>query len=247
MSKYIKFELEELPKSAVVNSNVHSKDQETMQLINEVVTEHISKIVDEVTIDESSDEIKKNFNNEPAVVASIEPVINIEQVKQESYNKGLEEAASKYEPMLADLAANNDFSELLRQQLSSIIPEEEVDSQISKISAEAIVGIAKKLHLILPANFEEIIRIGLIEKLKNFYKEGSITITIHPGRYDFCKEILQSDTIPSKFKDNFQIVQDDKVGEDDCRLDWADTRLEYKQEQLTAEIDKIVKQLRSAT
>ena len=168
MYKYIKFELEELPKSAVVNSNVHSKDQETMQLINEVVTEHISKIVDEVTIDESSDEIKKNFNNEPAVVASIEPVINIEQVKQESYNKGLEEAASKYEPMLADLAANNDFSELLRQQLSSIIPEEEVDSQISKISAEAIVGIAKKLHLILPANFEEIIRIGLIEKLKNF-------------------------------------------------------------------------------
>ena len=63
MSKYIKFELEELPKSAVVNSNVHSKDQETMQLINEVVTEHISKIVDDVHIEEAEDEIKKKLTS----------------------------------------------------------------------------------------------------------------------------------------------------------------------------------------
>jgi len=149
--------------------------------------------------------------------------------------------------MLADSGAKNDFSELLRQRLSSIVPGEGIDSQISKISAEAISSIAKKLHLILPSDFEEIIRNGLIEKLRNFYKEGDITITIHPERYDFCKEVLQSDTIPSKFKDNFQIVKDDKIGEDDCRLEWADTKLEYNQEQLTTEIDKIIEQLKSAT
>ena len=63
MSKYIKFELEELPKSAVVNSNVHSQDQEAMQLINEVVTEHISKIVDDVHIEEAEDEIKKKLTS----------------------------------------------------------------------------------------------------------------------------------------------------------------------------------------
>jgi flagellar biosynthesis/type III secretory pathway protein FliH len=245
VSEHKKFELEELPKSAVVNSNAHSQDEETMQLINEVVTEHISKIVDDVTIGEPLDEIKKNLNTES--VYSTDPIIDVEQIKLESYNRGLEESASKYEPMLTKLNENNNFSELLHQKLSSIISKEKVDSQISKISAESIAGIAKKLHLILPSNFEEIIRVGLIEKLKNFYKEGNITITIHPGRYDFCKEILQSDTISSKFKDNFQIVKDDKIGEDDCRLEWADTRLEYNQEQLTAEIDKIIEQLRSAT
>jgi flagellar biosynthesis/type III secretory pathway protein FliH len=246
VSEHKKFELEELPKSAVVNSNAHSQDEETMQLINEVVTEHISKIVDDVNIGEPLDEIKKNLNNE-SVVASTDPIIDVEQIKLESYNRGLEESKSKYEPMLTKLNENNNFFELLHQKLSSILPEEKIDSQISKISAESIAGIAKKLHLILPSNFEEIIRVGLIEKLKNFYKEGNITITIHPRRYDFCKEILQSDTISSKFKDNFQIVKDDKIGEDDCRLEWADTRLEYNQEQLTAEIDKIIEQLKSAT
>lgn len=63
MSKHTKFELEELPKSAVVNSNVHSQDQEAMQLINEVVTEHISKIVDDVHIEEAEDEIKKKLTS----------------------------------------------------------------------------------------------------------------------------------------------------------------------------------------
>ena len=86
----------------------------------------------------------------------------------------------------------------------------------------------------------------MIEKLKSFYKDGSIVLTIHPDRYDFCTEVLQSDAIPSKFKENFQIVKDDKLGLDDCILDYDETRLEYNQEQLTAEIDKIIEQLKSA-
>ncbi len=87
----------------------------------------------------------------------------------------------------------------------------------------------------------------MFEKLKNFYKEGLITLTIHPDRYAFCTEVLQSDEIPSRFKDNFQIIQDDKLNKDDCSLEWLDTRLEYNQEQLSAEIDKIIEQLKSTT
>ncbi|CAN0593559.1 unnamed protein product, partial [Ectocarpus sp. 12 AP-2014] len=119
-------------------------------------------------------------------------------------------------------------------------------AQIAKVSAEEISSIAKKLHLILPANFEEIISNGMIEKLKSFYKGGSIVLTIHPDRYDFCTELLQSNEIPSKFKENFQIIKDDKLGMDDCILDYHETRLEYNQEQLPVEIDKIIEQLNSA-
>ena len=100
--------------------------------------------------------------------------------------------------------------------------------------------------MILPANFEEIIKNGLIEKLKSFYKEGNIILTIHPDRYDFCTELLQVDAIPGKFKENFQIIKDEKLGIDDCILDYNETRLEYNQEQLTVEIDKIIEQLKSA-
>ena len=256
-TEYKKLELEDLPKSAVVNSLVYARNQEVEELIHEVVSEHLSKIVDEDAKGntELSEEVKKNIDEslESPNISSeefsqeSEVKIDVEAVKEEYYQKGLEEAKIKYEAMLAEISSNGDLSEKLAQKLAMISPELDIDSQVTKVSAESISGIAKKLHLILPANFEEIISNGLIEKLKSFYKEGSITLTIHPDRYDFCTELLQLDSIPSKFKENFQIVKDEKLGMDDCILDWNETRLEYNQEQLAAEIDKIIEQLKSAT
>lgn len=172
--------------------------------------------------------------------------IDIEAIKAEFYQKGLEEAKAKYETIISGKDSDNDLAKKLSEKLSLISQGVDIDAQIAKVSAEAISSIAKKLHLILPANFEEIISNGMIEKLKSFYKEGSIVLTIHPDRYDFCTELLQSDEIPSKFKENFQIIKDDKLGMDDCILDYHETRLEYNQEQLTVEIDKIIEQLNSA-
>jgi hypothetical protein len=250
MSKHEKFELEDLPKSAVVNSNLHNKESEAERLINEVVTEHLSKIIDDDSI--INPESKKNIDesSETINIQSDLPeanVIDIESIKQESFAQGYEEAKLHYENQLEELTGNNKLFDLFKEKLQSIVPVVEIDSQIAKVSAEAIAGIAKKLHLILPADFQEIIRHGLFEKLKNFYKEGTITLTVHPDRYDFCKEVLQSDEIPSKFKDNFEIVQDGKLNKDDCSLEWLNTRLEYNQEQLSAEIDKIIEQLKSTT
>ena len=248
-TEYEKLELEDLPKAAVVNSTVHAQNQEVEELIHEVVSDHISKIVDEdVNSDiESSQEVAKDIDESSEVPQESEVKIDVDAVKEEYYQKGLEEAKVKYEAMLAESGSEGDLSEKLAQKLAMISPELDIDSQVTKVSAESISGIAKKLHLILPANFEEIISNGLIEKLKSFYKEGSIALTIHPDRYDFCTELLQLDSVPSKFKDNFQIIKDEKLGMDDCVLDWNENRLEYNQEQLAAEIDKIIEQLKSAT
>ena len=67
MSKHEKFELEDLPKSAVVNSTFYNEESEVDKLINEVVTEHLIKIVEDnstnndleskKSIDESSESI----------------------------------------------------------------------------------------------------------------------------------------------------------------------------------------------
>jgi len=256
--KYEKFELEELPKSAVVNSQVHAKDQEVNELINEAVSEHLNKIVDEGEQDndnEKSFELAKKSVDDSLETYSItseestpiqELGIDIEAIKAEFYQKGLEEAKVKYETIISEKNSENDLFKKLSEKLSLISQAGDIDAQIAKVSAEAISSIAKKLHLILPANFEEIISNGLINKLKTFYKEGSIVLTIHPDRYDFCTELLQLDEIPSKFKENFQIIKDDKLGMDDCILDYNETRLEYNQEQLTVEIDKIIEQLKSA-
>ena len=250
MSKHEKFELEDLPKSAVVNSTFYNEESEVDKLINEVVTEHLIKIVEDTSTNndleskKSIDESSESINMRPEIEKES---IDIDFVKQEAFAKGYDEAKLNYEKQLEELTSENKFAGLFKEKLQSIVPAVEIDSQIAKVSAEAIAGIAKKLHLILPADFQEIIRHGLFEKLKNFYKEGVITLTIHPDRYAFCTEVLQSDEIPSRFKDNFQIIQDDKLNKDDCSLEWLDTRLEYNQEQLSAEIDKIIEQLKSTT
>ncbi len=248
MSKHEKFELEDLPKSAVVNSTHYDQDTEADEIINEAVSDHLSKVAEE-SEDDSGETIAPSEDAggiSDTVSEPTENIVDIEQIKQEAYNSAMEEAKAKYEPMLEESNAKNKFSELLESKLSSIVPKEAIDSQIAKVSAEAISGIAKKLHLILPVNFEEIVVNGLTKKLQNFYKEGKITLTVHPDRHDFCIEILQSDKISSKLKDNFQVVKDDNLGPDDCKIEWNDTKLEYSPEQLTEEIDKIIERLKSA-
>ena len=100
--------------------------------------------------------------------------------------------------------------------------------------------------MVLPVNFEEILYQGIIEKLSKFYQEGIISVTVHPDRHDSCSKILQSDYIPAKFKGNFKIVVDDKLSDNDCRVDWKDTHLEYSMEQLSEEIDRIIERLTNA-
>jgi flagellar biosynthesis/type III secretory pathway protein FliH len=256
-AKYDKLVLEDLPKSAVVNSSTHAKNPEVDELINEVLTDHLSKIADKdiETYSKNASKVEKPVDgavespdsNTANIDIKNEAEIDIEAIKKEAHQNGFTEAQTKYESMLLESNSTASLSEKLNEKLVLISPAKDMDSQIAKVSAEAISGIAKKLHLILPSNFEEIITKGLIDKLKSFYKDGNISLTIHPDRYDYCNEILQLDSIPSKFKDNFQIVKDEKLGNDDCILDWNETRLEYNQEQLTDEIDKIIEQLKSTT
>lgn len=249
MSEHQKFTFVDLPKSAVVNSNVHSDNEDVEQIINEVVVEHLSNIVEEEPV--PHDEILVPKIDAPPPIKeeeekdNIHHQVNLEEIKKEEYEKALASAKAMYDPLIEAKEKDKNFSDLLYEKLSSIVPEIDFESQITKVSAESISGIARKLHLILPANFEEILSKGLIEKLKKFYKEGQIILTINPGRYEICSELLQSDSMPAKFKDNFQIVKDDTLGLDDCKIEWSDTCLEYNQEQLASEIDKIIEQLKS--
>ena len=246
MSKYIKLELEEFSRSAVVNTSMPNEDSEVEQIINSVVTEHIAKITD----DESEKSSEKRVSHTESTPSKEEldraeeiRIKHLEEVKQEAYNCGIEDTKAKYEPMLLDQNNKNDFGELLQQKLSSIIPENKIDDQITKVSAKTIASIARKLHLMLPADFDMIINHGLINKLKNFYKEGSIRLKIHPDRYELCIQLLQLESLEDRIKENFSIVQDNKMSLNDCSLEWSDTKLEYNQEQLNAEIGKIIEQI----
>jgi flagellar biosynthesis/type III secretory pathway protein FliH len=253
MSKHQKFVFEELSKAAVVNSTIYSDDPVTQEIINNAVVTHLSNIVEapDKTADPSlSTENSVEINAADNLVDELvkeknEPDVNIEDIRKEEYEKAMADAKAMYEPLIAEGKKEKNFSDLLNAKLGSIVPEVDLEFQIATVSSEAISAIAKKLHLILPVNFDEILTKGMIEKLKTFYKEGQITLIINPLRYETCVELLKSDSIPSKFKDNFQILKDESIAPDDCKIEWNDTCLEYNQEQLSLEIDKIIEQLRS--
>ena len=59
------------------------------------------------------------------------------------------------------------------------------------------------------------------------------------------RKVLAIENLPLKYSENFHIIQDDKLGDDDCRLEWSDTSLEYSQEQINVEIDTILEQLKN--
>lgn len=261
MVKYKKFMLEDFPRSSVVNSGVYPENVDIDNFINDVVSKHLNSIIEpgeassaplqENKLTASSekmiDELSENYNIDADNLFVDDHLIDVEAIKKEAYEKGVADATSNYQPLLDEASVNTGLASLLHEKLVSVVPRRDLDTQIAKVSAQSVSAIARKLHLILPANFEEIIVEGLITKLKKFYKEGQIIVTVHPNKYDFCKEILQSELIPDKFKDSFYIIKDSKIGLDDCSLEWQDTRLEYNQEQLSEEIDKIIEQLKTAS
>lgn len=254
MSKYEKFQYDDLPKSAVINSGFCQNESEVDKLILDAVSEHLTKIIDEEPvnqdeipeIDEQNESIDKILDNDN-IRQEISDPVDLESIRKSAYDDGYKEAKEHYEQQIQSLNADNSFVNLVIEKLNAVVPSVELDKQLTKVSAEVLADIAKKLHLVLPVNFDEIIRNGLFEKLKNFYKEGDITLTVHPDRYEFCTEVLQSEQIPFRFKDNLHIIKDENFSKDDCRIEWQDTRLEYNQEQVSAEIDKIINQLRSTT
>lgn len=261
MSKHEKLVLEELPKCAVVNSKTYA--EEVCQ-VDEFINNAVSHALNANLSSEHNEDKKQQSDIGAAKVDSVESsshqeesnisnnsdasnLVDIEAIKKEEYERGVADTVAKYQPLLDNSSADVKFAALLQEKFNLIVPTKALDNEISKVSAAAISSIAKKLHLILPANFSEIITDGLVNKLTKFYKEGEITLTINPAKYDFCKELLQSDSIPDRFKDNFHLVRDSKIGLDDCTLEWQDTRLEYNQEQLSEEIDKIIEQLKTAS
>ena len=87
--------------------------------------------------------------------------IDIEAIKAQEYQRGFAEAQAKHaeEKELAERqdASDNELAVLLQNRLSKIVPSADLDKKVAKLSSEAISGIAKKLHLVLPVNFQEII------------------------------------------------------------------------------------------
>lgn len=244
MLKYKKFVFQDLLKSAVVNSHhqpsVNDGSQE--QIINTAIVHHLQATIGGKQLNGSISSAAEDYAD-----SEDSSTLDLEEQRQEAYSRGLDDAKARYQPIIDGLQSDRDFAQLLEQKLTEIISFSTIDEEVAKLAAQIITSIAQKIYLIVPIDFEKILRLELLPRLRNFYKDGEIKLNINPDRYSFCTSILQSEYLPIRIKENLQIIQDEKINVNDCKLEWSNTCLEYNQEQLSVEIKTILKQLQSTT
>jgi hypothetical protein len=243
--QYTKFEYKEfgnladkhfvvhIPESVIKNENEIAKDR----IINDVITEHFTDNAPIIT--DISDFVPKEEKNTP-----IAPIIDLEAMKMESYKKGYEDAKIALEPELKLIREDDIFHSLIKEKLEAISPVIDIKDQTFTLVTDLLSVMAKKLHLMLPADFESIILGEMVPLLSKYYKIGTITLNVNPERVDYCKNLFRIGSLPNNISENIIVNADEFVARDSCNLNWNDTLLEYNQEELILDIEKILEHLK---
>ncbi len=230
--QYTKFEFREFSKCAVVHME-HKNEQELEKerLINEAVAEHLI-------------ENTHHTDNESFTNINHQPEINIEEIREESYKHGYDDAKAHFEPLVSQVKNNDSLCSLLQSKLEAVAPVADLQDDVFRLSASLVSTLAKKMHLVLPTDFEAIILGEMLPLLSKYYKMGTITLGINPERVDYCTNLLKIGTLPTTIAENIKIVQNKDVGTNDCKLEWHETQLEYNQEQMILDAEKILEHLK---
>lgn len=233
MSEYAKFIFKDFPTESVVHKTVDSTESEIQdQLIAGAVVQHLETIVPADT----TSTVQASETHD-----AVQEEIDLTKIRAESYSLGYEEAKRETEPLIEQLKSDLHFSTILHQQLDVIAPKNDIDKQLLTFSVECIKTIADRLLLSLPVEFDKILLNEMLSITHKFYKEGQITIRVHTNRLEYSEDLIKSD---ARIKpENVNIVVDDNLGSNDCVVEWDETRLEYDQERIKLEIDRIFNQL----
>lgn len=244
--QYAKFEYKEFGYSVdkhfamPMSETIAINEAETVQdqPINDIITDHFSndhapKITD------ISDFAPKEEKNEP-----IAPVIDLEAMKMESYRRGYEDAKIAFEPQLKSVKEDDQLHALIKQKLEAISPTFHLKDETFKVVTDLLNVMTKKLHLMVPADFESIILGEMVPLLSKYYKIGTITLHVNPERVDYCKNLFRIGSLPQNISENIVVSADESKARDNCSLDWHDTLLEYNQEELILDVEKILEHLK---
>lgn len=236
MPKYQKFVFKDFPKDSVVHTPADSTESDMKdQLIAGAVVQHLETIVDSTNTQNDIETIQEIPESEK------EPEVDLTEIRAESYKLGYEEAKKESDILIEQLKSDLNFSTLLHQKLDSIAPTKNIDQELLTFSVECIKSIANKLFVSLPVEFNQILLKEMLSITHKFYKEGQITVRVHTNRLEYSQDLLKSD---ERMKHaNVNILVDENLGINDCVVEWSETRLEYNQELIKNEIDRIFDQL----
>jgi flagellar biosynthesis/type III secretory pathway protein FliH len=223
MSKYTQFVFQDLSLQSVVNRDANAHTTKQAAMIADAVVQHLETIVPVSNTTESN-----------------EPAIDIERLRTESYESGRQDAEAEMRPVIEKLKTEFHFSSELQQKLNLITRSVDLDEQMTKLICDLVQNIARKLYLTLPVDFEQMFLREISNIIRKFYKEGQITVRVHEDMVDRCNNLLQSINLPSH---NLDIVVDEDLYNNDCVVEWGESRLEYNQNSIIQEIEKMVEML----
>ena len=108
-----------------------------------------------------------------------------------------------------------------------------------------IENIAKKLRVILPVDFHEIMKKELLEKVLNFYSQGEIICTVNSIKIEECTKIFELNQLPNEVRDRIKLVADDSLEQNDCIIHVNNSCFKYNQSLIESEAIKILEQLKN--
>ena len=253
-----KFVFKEFSKDKVRNMSHTEHIDEKAEIINQAVVEHFDNITNEdeaseqepatkVAADKSMQDLTENSQdnaeaeNTIQVQENIIPVLDVEQIKEEEYKKGYEAAKQESQAIIDQLKQDNQFIAILSEKINNFAIKDEYAKDLLNQIRDIVNLVAEKLYKELPTNFTNLLTEYISNLIQDNNKIGFIVIKIHPERKKLTEDVLELDKIEESKKAAIKIIEDDNLNTDDCLVEWNNGRWEYKIEQISAEIDKILK------
>lgn len=170
---------------------------------------------------------------------------DIEQIKLDSYNKGLIASREEFDKKVQELQVRFDFFSTIRNKLSDLQINVDINSDLLSLLITLIENIAKKLRVILPVDFHEIMKKELLEKVLNFYSQGEIICTVNSIKIEECTKIFELNQLPNEVRDRIKLVADDSLEQNDCIIHVNNSCFKYNQSLIESEAIKILEQLKN--
>ena len=171
--------------------------------------------------------------------------VDIEQIAKEAYQKGYSEAETIYLPQIDAKREEENYLDLIKGKLSSLQEKPGSEEKIFTLAASLLSQIAGKLHLAIPADFDAVILGEMVPILNKYHKKDKVIVRVNPDKVDYCNNLFRIGELSEALKENIEIVSDENIAQNDCSVEWQDAALEYKQEDVANEVDKILDQLKS--
>lgn len=242
MSK--KFEYQEFSTESIVETlkRTHYQDQ----TIQKAVVAHLSDVISKNEISPEKEHQKPKldeFHNQ-GIYSDSEIKKLLDDAFQKGKASGILEAKSEYDISAEKIESEKNIINSLINKLSQITPPEEADNEYVKFTYEVLTIISEKILCNFPTNFEKVVTNLLSKLLQDSYKGGKVVITLNENIKSKIEHFLNKN---EKFNniDNIELLSSSNIDENDCIVEYKNTKLVFDKALVKSEIDDIMNQFKT--